>query len=1177
MFKFVDVNCAVFVCLSQWKAKIGPAFSRRCQTPSGQESVTPTFSWNNWHQLLFLALKSADIAHNRRFGHRILNGYRGETGTYNVNYSSMRKINGAAGGQQIQVSQQVVDIAVRAVRRPALKYGWQSHLKGACASNLLTHKPRHLSTSFSSPIKSAWVPYLLSPVAFLNSSTSFELFPVRRGFTVSMRVLPPPSPILNYSTATVLSPASGPFYCGTTLDTFQQRINAFHITLINLTTSVKEGRGFTCMQQPMEKRRRLRCGGKRESPEKTHRPAASYRTIATCETPPGKETGSPRSERRLLELTSVSLVGKAPSEFEFQGSKAGYVVDPMRVARGEWRSNASVQGRGKRETPEKTSRSAALSGVIPSNESPVAIPPPRNQEMLTLAAGACSSRYTTVAPTCPLSVQASLNMRPSSSILWERLTNENLMWQRERIGPTIGIYPSLTNLLYQNDQTNVHCFPIARNHEDPGSIPGGFAPGFSRVGFVLDDTVCRGGGGSSGFTRFLRPCIPAPLCPRVSFHVMSGDERAYTDLVKVSLYEAEEYPGSRTSAGLQKRANISEVAGDRPTVIGRVPAALPTSIAWIAADGAWRMGASGRFAVEVRSVTRVTPSPQPGSTRARRPASLPFFPGNLFLVGKATFYTTGFVPTPPSQPRPPARNHTHPDTTPGLPGIRLELGHPLLEYVATQYSLLVSRLVGVVTFLEKISRQVIFQNTVESFIYLYWLKFSMTCVNCLHTNHAGAVPTLPNSEWPGQMWKRFSSRQQPMAIDKLLLGAYSNGVYRFQLPEDDFSFVKWGCCGIVGRPLASQLGEQGSIPGGDTPGFSYVLIVPDDAADRTVFSESPASPYPCIPAPLYTHLASPSSALKTSISKRTLRPGLAGASKGNSLCAQGTELACMLSSCNVQPTSDKNLRTEFTSGCEGVHTFEVEFVVQELAGSYIARVCDREKPVNNVKINGIERMDCRCVMVAEENFGEFQKKNADSLCNKMLHALLQQLAQTLDLGAQLEVASWNAAKNGGCAKRRCLLRLYLKAVVVGRNVMSRQHCRSRQRPTERQSPCRLLRSRAIRKRAYGNQYLHILLREVAAYILSICSIVNWGMRIENHVMRATPALAGGVDDDKIEFKRVYAKVTFAIGSEFIRHALDDSAPIVDLQESRTVECGITLGQQPMNKQLMFDYTKDYGV
>ncbi|KAJ8879903.1 hypothetical protein PR048_020523 [Dryococelus australis] len=60
------------------------------------------------------------------------------------------------------------------------------------------------------------------------------------------------------------------------------------------------------------------------------------------------------------------------------------------------------------------------------------------------------------------------------------------------------------------------------HHGDPGSIPGGFTPGFSPVRIVLDDAACLRI--FSGRSRSPRPCIPAPLHPRVSFHVVSGDD-----------------------------------------------------------------------------------------------------------------------------------------------------------------------------------------------------------------------------------------------------------------------------------------------------------------------------------------------------------------------------------------------------------------------------------------------------------------------------------------------------------------------------------------------------------------------------------------------------------------------------------------------------------------------------
>ncbi|KAJ8867733.1 hypothetical protein PR048_031536 [Dryococelus australis] len=55
------------------------------------------------------------------------------------------------------------------------------------------------------------------------------------------------------------------------------------------------------------------------------------------------------------------------------------------------------------------------------------------------------------------------------------------------------------------------------------------------------------------------------------------------------------------------------------------------------------------------------------------------------------------------------------------------------------------------------------------------------------------------------------------------------------------------------------------FPEGSLPGFSHVGIVPDDAASGWVFLGISHLPFPCIPALVHTHLASPSSALKTSL------------------------------------------------------------------------------------------------------------------------------------------------------------------------------------------------------------------------------------------------------------------------------------------------------------------------
>ncbi|KAJ8869303.1 hypothetical protein PR048_030877 [Dryococelus australis] len=71
--------------------------------------------------------------------------------------------------------------------------------------------------------------------------------------------------------------------------------------------------------------------------------------------------------------------------------------------------------------------------------------------------------------------------------------------------------------------------------------------------------------------------------------------------------------------------------------------------------------------------------------------------------------------------------------------------------------------------------------------------------------------------------------------------------------------------GVVVRLLASHPAEPASIPGGVAPRFPYVVIVPNDVAGRRVFSGISHFPRLFIPALLHSHLASPSSALKTSM------------------------------------------------------------------------------------------------------------------------------------------------------------------------------------------------------------------------------------------------------------------------------------------------------------------------
>ncbi|KAJ8877463.1 hypothetical protein PR048_021918 [Dryococelus australis] len=78
--------------------------------------------------------------------------------------------------------------------------------------------------------------------------------------------------------------------------------------------------------------------------------------------------------------------------------------------------------------------------------------------------------------------------------------------------------------------------------------------------------------------------------------------------------------------------------------------------------------------------------------------------------------------------------------------------------------------------------------------------------------------------------------------------------------------LRWSRGGLYVSLLASHQGELGSIPGRATPGFTHNGIVPDDAGGRRIFSGvSRFLPVKVIPALFHTYLASPSSALKTSL------------------------------------------------------------------------------------------------------------------------------------------------------------------------------------------------------------------------------------------------------------------------------------------------------------------------
>ncbi|KAJ8890989.1 hypothetical protein PR048_010498 [Dryococelus australis] len=81
--------------------------------------------------------------------------------------------------------------------------------------------------------------------------------------------------------------------------------------------------------------------------------------------------------------------------------------------------------------------------------------------------------------------------------------------------------------------------------------------------------------------------------------------------------------------------------------------------------------------------------------------------------------------------------------------------------------------------------------------------------------------------------------------------------------------------GAAVRLLGSRRGEPGSIPGEIAPEFSHMGIVSCDVSLVGVFFSGVSRfPRPRIPAMLHTHLASPSSVLKTSLLRAALIPPL---------------------------------------------------------------------------------------------------------------------------------------------------------------------------------------------------------------------------------------------------------------------------------------------------------------
>ncbi|KAJ8865950.1 hypothetical protein PR048_033473 [Dryococelus australis] len=141
--------------------------------------------------------------------------------------------------------------------------------------------------------------------------------------------------------------------------------------------------------------------------------------------------------------------------------------------------------------------------------------------------------------------------------------------------------------------------------------------------------------------------------------------------------------------------------------------------------------------------------------------------------------------------------------------------------------------------------------------------------------HSGAAPYSPHFTLIGSQDLVVKSR--PNLFTSITLGGGNGRDLRENPPTSgivrhDSHLRKSGVTrpGIEpglpwGNTARSHQGEPGLIPGGVTPGFTHVRTAPDDTAGLRVFSGISRFTRPCISALLHTHLASPSSAIKTSI------------------------------------------------------------------------------------------------------------------------------------------------------------------------------------------------------------------------------------------------------------------------------------------------------------------------
>ncbi|KAJ8870916.1 hypothetical protein PR048_027218 [Dryococelus australis] len=199
------------------------------------------------------------------------------------------------------------------------------------------------------------------------------------------------------------------------------------------------------------------------------------------------------------------------------------------LKRGEYGAAPECKGGGKRDIPEKTRWPLASSGTIPTRENPGVTWP--GTEYGSHCWEASSLTADLPLPPSLLDFNTTSTQNQFGHCHWLLSAWEGVfIFDRA----TKNSATAVRLVLCWRGRGGLAARLLASKLSEPGSNPGGVAPGFSRVGIVSDDAVCRRV--ISGISCFPGPFIPALL----HSHLTSLTSALKTSLLQISplLYTA---------------------------------------------------------------------------------------------------------------------------------------------------------------------------------------------------------------------------------------------------------------------------------------------------------------------------------------------------------------------------------------------------------------------------------------------------------------------------------------------------------------------------------------------------------------------------------------------------------------------------------------------------------------